>query len=362
LLNDPTITEIMVNGPQQIYVERNGEIIKSDIQFDDEDHILMVLEGIIRPLGLRLDTDFPTIDVRLPDGSRMHAVVRPVSVDGPTITIRKFPREFLTMDQIVGMGTMTEFVAQFLKSCVLARLNLLISGGTGSGKTTLLNVLASFIPMSDRIITIENISQLRLNQTNLVRLETKPSGADGKGGITARGLVQNSMKMRPDRIIMGEVRGNEVLDLLEAMNTGHDGSMTTIQANNPRQALSRFESMALLGNNEVSPQVVREQIASSVDLIIHQTRMQDGTRKVTQITELAGMEGDTFVVTDIFKYKQHSIDADGLIVGELKSTGIRPLFTPRLEAEGFDFAQENTDAHLSEVLSDMSDSNHEDTE
>jgi pilus assembly protein CpaF len=351
LLDDPDITEVMVNGPYKVYVERDGKVTKTDIAFEDDEHVLRVIDRIISPLGRRIDADHPTVDARLPDGSRVNAVIMPVAIDGPTITIRKFSRERLTIDELIEYGSITEIMAEFLQACVVARLNILISGGTGSGKTTLLNILSRFIPEDDRIITIEDAAELQLQQEHVVRLETKPPNPQGDGVVTIRDLVRNSLRMRPERIVVGEVRGGEALDMLQAMNTGHDGSLTTLHANTPRDALSRLETMTLMAGIDLPIRVVREQVASAVDLIVQQTRLRDGSRKVTQITELAGMEGDTVVLTDIFKFEQTGLSTDGRVEGELKPTGIRPLFTPRLEAAGFKLGPEVFGVNLAEMLS-----------
>ncbi len=335
LLDDPDVTEVMVNGPKKIYVERKGQLTRSDVAFDDDAHVMRVIERIILPLGRRVDADSPTVDARLPDGSRVNAVVRPVALDGPSITIRKFPKERLSTEQLISLGTITPHMAEFLRACVLGRLNIVISGGTGSGKTTLLNVLSSFIPENERILTIEDAAELQLQQDHVLRLETKTRNVDGSGETTVRDLVRNSLRMRPDRIVVGECRGGEALDMLQAMNTGHDGSLTTLHANAPRDALSRLETMVLMAGMELPLKVVRQQISSAVDLIVQQTRLRDGSRKVTAITEVAGMEGDTIVLTDIFKFEQTGIEEGGKVIGELKATGMRPLFTPRLEAAGY---------------------------
>ena len=335
LLDDPDVTEVMVNGPKKIYVERKGQLTRSDVAFDDDAHVMRVIERIILPLGRRVDADSPTVDARLPDGSRVNAVVRPVALDGPSITIRKFPKERLSTEQLISYGTITPHMAEFLRACVLGRLNIVISGGTGSGKTTLLNVLSSFIPENERILTIEDAAELQLQQDHVLRLETKTRNVDGSGETTVRDLVRNSLRMRPDRIVVGECRGGEALDMLQAMNTGHDGSLTTLHANAPRDALSRLETMVLMAGMELPLKVVRQQISSAVDLIVQQTRLRDGSRKVTAITEVAGMEGDTIVLTDIFKFEQTGIEEGGKVIGELKATGMRPLFTPRLEAAGY---------------------------
>ncbi len=340
LLDDPEITEVMVNGPHRVYIERNGKLIKTNVKFQDDTHVLRTIDKIILPLGRRIDVDKPNVDARLPDGSRVNAVIPPVSIDGPSITIRKFAREKFSVEQLIDFGSITKHMAEFIQACVVSRLNIVISGGTGSGKTTLLNILSGFIPEEERIVTIEDAAELRLHQDHVVRLETKPPNIDGTGSVHIRELVRNSLRMRPDRIVIGECRGGEALDMLQAMNTGHDGSLTTLHANSPRDALSRLETMALMSGLDMPLRVIREQIASAVDLIIQQSRMKDGTRKVTSICEVAGMEGDTIVMTDIFKYEQTSMGEDGTVFGELKATGMRPMFVNRLEAYGFKLGAE----------------------
>ena len=340
LLDDPDVSEVMVNGPKKVFIEKNGKLTKTPITFDDDDHVLRVIDRIILPLGRRVDPDTPTVDARLPDGSRVNAVVRPVSIDGPSITIRKFKKDKLSIQQLIDFGSLTPQMAEFIRACVLAHLNIVISGGTGSGKTTLLNVLSSYIPEEERIVTIEDAAELQLQQDHVLRMETKVANTDGKGAVTIRDLVRNSLRMRPDRIIVGECRGGEALDMLQAMNTGHDGSLTTLHANSPRDALSRMETMVLMAGMDFPLKVVRQQISSAVDLIIQQTRLKDGSRKVTAITEVVGMEGEVVVLTDIFKFEQTGIAPGGKIIGELKPTGIRPIFTPRLEAAGFKLGAE----------------------
>jgi len=335
LLDDPEISEVMVNGAKKVYVEKKGQLIRTEVTFDDDAHVLRIIERIISPLGRRVDADHPTVDARLPDGSRVNAVVPPVALDGPSITIRKFPEDRLKVAQLVQVGSLTQNMADFLKACVLARLNIVISGGTGSGKTTLLNVLSSFIPENERIITIEDAAELQLQQDHVLRLETKAANIDEGGATTIRDLVRNSLRMRPDRIIVGECRGSEAFDMLTAMNTGHDGSLTTLHANSPRDALSRLETMVLMAGMELPLKVVRQQISSAVDLIVQQTRLRDGVRRVTAITEVAGMEGDIMVMTDIFKFEVTGLGEGGKVLGELKATGMRPLFSPRVEATGF---------------------------
>jgi pilus assembly protein CpaF len=340
LLDDQDISEVMVNGPKKVFIEKNGKLVKSAVTFDDDDHVLRIIDRIILPLGRRVDADSPTVDARLPDGSRVNAVIRPVSIDGPSITIRKFKKDKLSIQQLINYGSLTQNMAEFIRACVLARLNIVISGGTGSGKTTLLNVLSSYIPEEERIVTIEDAAELQLQQDHVLRMETKVANTDGKGAVTIRDLVRNSLRMRPDRIIVGECRGGESLDMLQAMNTGHDGSLTTLHANSPRDALSRLETMVLMAGMDLPLKVVRQQISSAVDLIIQQTRLKDGSRKVTAITEVVGMEGDTVVLTDIFKFEQTGVGQGGKIQGELKATGIRPIFSPRLEAAGFKLSAE----------------------
>jgi pilus assembly protein CpaF len=340
LLDDPEVSEIMVNGPGKVFVEKNGQLIKTNLAFDDDDHVVRVIDRIILPLGRRVDYDSPTVDARLPDGSRVNAVVRPVAIDGPSITIRKFRKDKLKVEDLINFGSITSQMAEFLEACVKARFNTVISGGTGSGKTTLLNVMSGFIPENERIITIEDAAELQLQQDHVMRMETKSPNSDGFGAVAIRDLVRNSLRMRPDRIVVGEVRGGEALDMLQAMNTGHDGSLTTIHANTPRDALSRIETLVLMAGMDLPLKVVRQQISSAVDLIVQQTRLKDGQRKVTAVTEVAGMEGDVVVLTDIFKFDQTGVTPDGKVIGEVRATGIRPNFSPRLEAAGFKLSAE----------------------
>ena len=350
LLEDENITEIMVNGPKQIYIEKKGQLIKSGIQFDNDDAVIRVIDKIILPLGRRIDSDSPTVDARLPDGSRVNAVIPPVSIDGPSITIRKFQKDRLGIKQLIEFGSITQSMAELLEACVISKLNVVVSGGTGSGKTTLLNILSGFIPGGERIVTIEDAAELQLQQDHVVRLETKPENIEGKFAVTIRDLVRNSLRMRPDRIVVGEVRGGEALDMLQAMNTGHDGSLTTLHANTPRDALSRLETMCLMSGMDMPLSVIRQQIASAVDLIVQQTRLKDGSRKVTSITEVSGMEGNTIVMTEIFKFEQTGTDTEGKVIGDLKPTGIRPFFTPRLEQNGFKLGPEVFGANLSTMF------------
>jgi pilus assembly protein CpaF len=350
LLDDPEIDEVMVNGCKKIYIERKGKVVKTNISFESDDHVLRLIDRIILPLGRRIDADTPTVDARLPDGSRVNAVIPPVAIDGPSITIRKFRKDKLTIKQLIELESLTEIMSTFLRACVVSRFNIIISGGTGSGKTTLLNVLSTFIPDEERIVTIEDAAELQLQQDHVVRLETKPSNLDGTGRVTVRDLVKNCLRMRPDRIIVGEVRGGEAIDMLQAMNTGHDGSLTTLHANTPRDALSRIETMCMMAGMDMPIKVLREQAASAIDLIVQVSRIRDGSRKVTQITEVAGMEGDTIVLTDIFKFEQTGVSTDSKVIGQLKPTGIRPLFTNRLEAAGFKLGPEVFGANLNDMV------------
>jgi pilus assembly protein CpaF len=334
LLLDEEISEIMVNGPQQVYVERQGKIYPADILFRDDEHVLHVIEKIIAPLGRRIDESSPMVDARLPDGSRVNAIIPPLALNGPTLTIRKFPTERLGMDDLIRLGTLTPAIARFLDACVRGRLNIVVSGGTGAGKTTLLNVLSSFIPNDERIITVEDAAELKLNQEHVVSLETRPPNIEGKGAIVIRDLVRNCLRMRPDRIVVGEVRGGEALDMLQAMNTGHDGSITTAHANSPRDVLARTETMVMMAGMELPLRAIREQISSALNLIVHISRLKDGTRKVTHVTEVLGMEGDVIVLQDLFVFEQTGIDARGRVVGRHRATGIRPKFLESLAASG----------------------------
>jgi pilus assembly protein CpaF len=335
LLEDATITEVMVNGPNRVYVERAGKLTLTSVRFDDDAHVRRVIDRIILPLGRRIDPDSPLVDARLPDGSRVNAVIPPVAIDGPSITIRKFSKHRLTVEDLIQYGSLTPQIGEFLKACVVSRLNVVVSGGTGSGKTTLLNVLSGFIPSSERIVTIEDAAELQLHQDHVVRLESKKPNLDGKGEVTVRDLVRNALRMRPERIIVGECRGGEALDMLQAMNTGHDGSLTTLHANSPRDSISRMETMCLMAGLEFPLKVVREQIASAVELIVQVSRLRDGSRRVTQVTEVTGMEGDTVVMQDVFKFTEEGMDSEGKVIGQMRPTGLRPIFTPKLDAAGF---------------------------
>jgi pilus assembly protein CpaF len=333
LLEDDTITEIMVNGPKNVYIERKGRLHRVPVTFESNDHVMRIIDRIVAPLGRRIDESSPYVDARLQDGSRVNAVIPPISLVGPTLTIRKFSRNPITIEQLIQFGSITAEAVQFLKACVEARLNILISGGTGSGKTTLLNVMSSFIPNDERILTIENAAELQLRQEHVVTLESRPPNIEGRGEITIRDLVINALRMRPERIIVGECRGGETLDMLQAMNTGHDGSMTTAHANSPRDALSRVETMCLMAGMDLPVRAIREQVSSAVDVICQQERMRDGTRKVTCITEVSGMEGDIITMTDIFVFEQTGVE-NGKIVGRLRPTGLRPKFMEKIEAAG----------------------------
>ncbi|MEW5939938.1 MAG: CpaF family protein [Chloroflexota bacterium] len=333
LLEDESITEIMVNGAKNIYVERKGKIHRVPVTFESNEHVMRIIDRIVAPLGRRIDESSPYVDARLQDGSRVNAVIPPISLVGPTLTIRKFSRNPITVEQIIQFGTVTQEAVQFLKACVESRLNIIISGGTGSGKTTLLNILSGFIPGDERIITIENAAELQLRQEHVVTLESRPPNIEGRGEITIRDLVINSLRMRPERIIVGECRGGETLDMLQAMNTGHDGSMTTAHSNSPRDTLARLETMCLMAGMDLPLRAIREQVASAVDMIVHQSRMRDGTRKVTNITEISGMEGDIITMTDIFVFEQTGVE-NGKIMGRLRPTGLRPKFMDKIEAAG----------------------------
>ncbi|WP_053218284.1 CpaF family protein [Virgibacillus senegalensis] len=337
LLLDEEVSEVMVNGPNQVYAERNGNLTLTDITFRDNDHVLAVLEKIVAPLGRRIDESSPMVDARLKDGSRVNAIIPPLALGGPTITIRKFSKDPFTIHDLIRFGTLTEEMALFIKGCVEGKLNMFVSGGTGSGKTTTLNVLSSFISNKDRIVTIEDAAELQLGQEHVVSLETRPPNIEGKGAVTIRDLVRNSLRMRPDRIVIGEVRSGEALDMLQAMNTGHDGSLATGHANSPRDMISRLETMVLMAGMELPVKAIREQIAGALDVIIQQSRLKDGTRRITNITEVQGLEGDVIVLQDIFTFQQSGLDEEGKIIGKLVPTGIRPQFYERLENEGIHF-------------------------
>ena len=333
LLADDTITEIMVNGPRNIFIEQKGNITRANVTFESDEHVMRIIDRIVAPLGRRIDESSPLVDARLPDGSRVNAVIRPIALCGPTITIRKFSKKPLTVDDLIRFGSMTKEIADFLRACIISRLNIVVAGGTGSGKTTLLNVLSSFIPNDERIVTIENAAELQLRQEHVVTLETRPANIEGKGAISIQDLVVNSLRMRPDRIVVGECRSGEALDMLQAMNTGHDGSLTTAHANSPRDTLSRLEVMCLMSGMDLPVRAIREQIASAVDMIAQQNRLRDGSRKIEKITEVQGMEGEIITMSDIFEFEQTGIEG-GKIIGRIRPTGLRPKFIDRIEQAG----------------------------
>ena len=339
LLRDETVSEVMVNGPSQVYVERNGVLEETEVQFRDDAHVARVMEKIVSPLGRRIDESSPMVDARLSDGSRVNAVIPPLTLNGPTLTIRKFSKDPYKIDDLIRFGTLSGEMAKFIEACVKARLNIIVSGGTGSGKTTTLNVLSSFIPEGERIVTIEDAAEIQLHQRHWVRMESRPPNIEGRGAITIRDLVRNSLRMRPDRIVVGEVRSGEALDMLQAMNTGHDGSLTTGHANSPRDMMARLETMVLMAGVDLPVRAIREQISSALDLVVHQSRMQDGSRKVTHLTEVQGMEGDTIVMQDLFIFKQYGVEQHR-VVGEFKSTGIRPRFMHKFADAGISLPDE----------------------
>lgn len=334
LMRDPSISEVMVNGPDEVYFEREGILYLSDVRFRDASHIMRVIERIIAPIGRRVDEASPMVDARLPDGSRVNVVIPPVAPKSPTITIRKFRADKLSMDDLVRAGTITQEIVEFLAACVRLKLNILISGGTGTGKTTFLNALSAFIPESERIVTIEDPVEVKLQQPHVVSLEARPANIDGKGEITQRDLLRNTLRMRPDRIIIGEVRGPEAFDMLNAMNTGHEGSLSTIHANSPRDALARIENMVLMANLDLPDRAIREQMASALHLIVQLARFTDGVRRVTHVTEVTGMEGQIVTLQDLFRFRQIGVTPDGKIEGQIEPTGIRPVFAERFEAAG----------------------------
>jgi pilus assembly protein CpaF len=332
-LNLDGITEIMVNGPKNVYIERGGRIEKVNTTFEDNEHLMRIIERIVAPLGRRIDEGSPYVDARLPDGSRVNAVIPPISLVGPILTIRIFSKIPFTVENLIEFGTITREGMEFLKACVIAKVNLVVSGGTGSGKTTTLNVFSGFIPDNERIVTIENAAELQLRQEHVVTLEARPPNLEGKGEVNIRDLVVNSLRMRPDRIIVGEVRSGEALDMLQAMNTGHEGSMTTAHANNSRDCLARIETMVLMAGMDLPHRAIREQIASGLDLIVHQERMRDGTRKITSISEIQGMEGDVITMSEIFRFEQTGFE-DGKVIGRLRPTGLRPKFMYKIQEAG----------------------------
>jgi pilus assembly protein CpaF len=334
LLKDPTISEIMVNGPHKVYVERRGKLEKTDVKFRDNDHLLQIIDRIVSKVGRRVDETSPLVDARLPDGSRVNAIIPPIALDGCSMNIRRFGANPLKLEDLLNYKAFTPEMAMLMEAAIKARLNILISGGTGSGKTTLLNTLSSFIPPDERLVTIEDAAELQLQQDHVVRLETRPPNIEGKGQISCRDLVRNALRMRPERIIVGECRGGESLDMLQAMNTGHDGSLTTLHANNPRDAQSRLETMIMMAGFELPLKAMRQQISSAIDLVIQASRLTGGPRKVTSITEVLNMEQDTIIMQEIFRYRQHGIDQNGRTYGQFEATGVRPTFMARLEAKG----------------------------
>ena len=334
LLKDPTVSDILVNGPHKIYVERRGKLEKTDIKFRDNEHLLQIIDRIVSKVGRRIDESSPMVDARLPDGSRVNAIIPPLALDGPTMSIRRFGANPLKLEDLLNYKAFTPEMAMLMEACIKARLNIVISGGTGCGKTTLLNTLSSFIPHDERIITIEDAAELQMQQDHIVRLETRPANIEGKGAINTRDLVRNALRMRPERIIIGECRGAEALDMLQAMNTGHAGSMTTLHANTTRDAQSRLETMVMMAGMELPIKAMRQQISSAVDLIIQANRLQGGPRKITSISEVMGMEGDVIIMQEVFRFKQLGIDQNGRCYGQFEASGVRPGFIPRLEASG----------------------------
>jgi len=339
LLADESVTEIMVNGPHEIWIEREGRLLQTQVRFNDESHLRRIINKMVAQVGRRIDESSPMVDARLPDGSRVNAIIPPLSLSGPLVTIRKFSKRRLNLDDMVKLGTLNAETVEFLQRCIRAQLNMLISGGTGSGKTTLLNALSTAIPDSERIVTIEDAAELRLNQQHVLRLEARPKNLDGEGEIPIRQLVRNSLRMRPDRIIVGEVRGAEALDMLQAMNTGHDGSLSTIHANSPRDALSRVETMTLMAGIELPVRAIREQVSSALDAIVHLERLEDGSRRVTAISEVQRMESEVVTMQDLFRFQIDEITADGAIVGALRTTGLRPTFVTKFEKRGVPLPQ-----------------------
>jgi pilus assembly protein CpaF len=334
ILDDKEVTEVMVNGPHSVYFEKDGKLILSEAHFKDDNHVIHVIKKIVSPIGRRIDESSPMVDARLPDGSRVNAIIPPLALNGPTLTIRKFSEDPFMVDDLISFNTLTPKMAEFLKHCIEGRLNIIVSGGTSSGKTTTLNVLSSFIPHDERIVTIEDAAELKLSQEHVVRLETRPPNIEGKGQVTIRDLVKNSLRMRPDRIVVGEVRGGEALDMLQAMNTGHDGSITTGHANSPRDMLARLETMVLMSGMNLPVKAIRSQVASALNLIVHQARLQDGSRKVTHITEVHGLESDVIVLQDIFRFKQEGMDGRGKVKGHFEYTGVMPKAVEHLKERG----------------------------
>jgi pilus assembly protein CpaF len=339
LLADPEISDILVNNSRQVYVERYGKLQKTDVCFRDDKHLLQIIERIVSKVGRRIDESSPYVDARLPDGSRVNAIIPPLAIDGPVLSIRRFGMEPLKMNDLLRFGTMDARISHILKGAVKVRLNILISGGTGTGKTTLLNVLSENIPNDERVVTIEDSAELHMKQEHVVRLETRPINIEGRGEVTQRDLLRNALRMRPDRIIIGEVRGGEALDMLQAMNTGHDGSLSTIHANTTRDAMSRLETMVLMAGMDLPERAIREQIASAINLVIQLVRFSDGTRKIVKVSEITGLEVNTIVMHDVFVYEQRGVDKDGNVVGEFRATGVRPFFAERFRVYGYDIPE-----------------------
>lgn len=340
LLRDPSVTEIMVNGPKKVFAERMGKVKLTDVRFHDDAHVMNIIERILSPIGRHIDESTPLVDARLKDGSRVNIIIPPLALCGPCITIRKFAEKALSVENLISFGTLNRKMADFIKACIQARVNILVSGGTGSGKTTTLNVLSSFIPENERIVTIEDAAELKLQQEHVVTLESRPANIEGNGQITIRDLVKNALRMRPDRIIVGEVRSGEALDMLQAMNTGHDGSLTTAHANTPRDALSRLETMVLMAGFEMPVRAIREQISSALELILQQSRLKDGTRKITYITEVQHMEGDIITTQDIFRFEQTGMDENGKLTGHFVATGMQPSFMEKFQANGVNLPED----------------------
>ncbi len=334
LINEPAVSEVMVNAPDEVFYEKEGRLYLSSVRFRDEAHIMRIIERIVAPLGRRVDESSPMVDARLPDGSRVNVILPPVAPKSPTITIRKFQADKMTIEDLIQLNSLTREVAEFLRACVLVKLNIIVSGGTGTGKTTMLNALSSFIPDTERIVTIEDPTELRLQQGHVVSLEARPISLEGRGEVTMRDLVRNSLRMRPDRIIVGEVRGPEAFDMMQAMNTGHEGSLGTVHANTPRDALARIENMILMAGLDLPMRAIREQIASAIHMVIQIARLADGTRRVTKVSEISGMEGEVVTMQDLFSFEQTGVDSDGRVVGEFRPTGIRPSFATKFEIAG----------------------------
>lgn len=348
LLKDDTITEVMVNGPKNVFVEQKGKLHHTDVQFYDTAHLMNIIERIITPLGRRVDEASPLVDARLADGSRVNIIIPPLSLIGPCVTIRKFSKDIISAEKLMEFGTMDQDMVNFLQACIRARLNIIVSGGTGSGKTTTLNVLSSFIPAGERIVTIEDAAELRLEQDHVVTLEARPANIEGRGAVSIRDLVRNALRMRPDRILIGEVRSGEALDMLQAMNTGHDGSLTTAHANSPRDVLSRLETMVLMSGMELPIKAIREQISSALDLIVHQSRMRDGSRKITYITEVQSLEGNVITLQNLYRFVPEGVDEEGKVLGHFQATGLRPNFMEKFIVNGVKFPENMQESNLTE--------------